>query len=285
MTQARRYLPGTAIELINGSVPVGHIKYGLFDFDGTISLLRQGWQEVMIPMMCSLLEEASPDEPPEAIRALVKGFVDDLTGKQTIFQMIEFCNQLRARGAQAEDPTHYKKMYLDLLWQKIRGRVEGVKSGAIPQEAMLVPGARAMLEALRDRGVRLYLASGTDQPFVLDEAEALGVAPLFEGIYGATDNEKNLTADKVVDIKSLVIKRIIADHEMCGEELIGCGDGFVEIQRTKQVGGIAIGAAVDELGLEEVDEWKRERLIGVGADFIIPHFRQWQPLVQFLFPD
>ena len=25
------------------------IRYALFDFDGTISLIRQGWQDIMIP--------------------------------------------------------------------------------------------------------------------------------------------------------------------------------------------------------------------------------------------
>lgn len=284
MSSERRFLPGTSIELVSDDIPVGHIKYALFDFDGTISLLRQGWQDVMIPMMCDLLEEVSPDEPKARLRAQVKGFVDELTGKQTIFQMIEFCNQMRARGAKPEDPTYYKQMYLDLLWQKIRDRVDGVKSGTISQESMMVPGARAMLEALYERGIKMYVASGTDQPFVRDEVTALGVAPFFAGIYGATDNEKNLTADKVVDIKSLVIERIIKENNMRGVELLGCGDGFVEIQRTKEVGGIAIGAAVDELGRVNVDEWKRERLIGVGADLIIPHFVPHEPLIEFLFP-
>ena len=25
------------------------IKYALFDFDGTVSLVREGWQDIMIP--------------------------------------------------------------------------------------------------------------------------------------------------------------------------------------------------------------------------------------------
>ncbi len=279
----RRFLPGTDFELIADSLPRGTIKYALFDFDGTVSLLRQGWQDVMIPMMVRLLKEASPEEPEAELHALVKGFVDDLTGKQTIFQMIELCNQLRKRGVEPEDPTYYKQMYLDLLWEHIRHRVEGVKSGTIAQEEMLVPGVRGMLEGLKARGVKLYLASGTDEPYVLDEASALGVAEYFEGIYGATDNEKNLTADKVVDIKGLVIQRIIDEHGLEGDDLLGCGDGFVEIEQTKRAGGIAIGAAVDEIGREHVDEWKRERLIRAGADLIIPHFKAHEALLAFLF--
>ena len=46
----RNFLPGTQIEIVND---VGHanVKHALFDFDGTISLLREGWQNIMGPMM------------------------------------------------------------------------------------------------------------------------------------------------------------------------------------------------------------------------------------------
>src|SRR5207247_1366603 len=40
--------------------------------------------------------------------------------------------------------------------------------------------------------------------------------------------------------------------------------GYVEIQNTKQAGGIAVGVATAEPECRVVDEWKRHRLLGVG---------------------
>jgi len=33
-----------------------------------------------------------------------------------------------------------------------------------------------------------------------------------------------------------------------------------------------------------VDEWKKKRLVGVGADFIIPNFLCQRELLEILFP-
>ena len=41
--------------------------------------------------------------------------------------------------------------------------------------------------------------------------------------------------------KKMVIDRIIHENDLNGPELVGFGDGFVEIENTKSVGGIAVG--------------------------------------------
>ena len=75
----------------------------------------------------------------------------------------------------------------------------------------------------------LYLASGTDLKYVRREAELLGVAPYFgEHIYGALDDYQNFS-------KQMIIERILRDHGLHGEELLGFGDGFVEIEEVKKV--------------------------------------------------
>ena len=51
----REFLPGTSIELCAQSVPRGQVRFCLFDFDGTLSLIREGWQDVMVPMMVDVL--------------------------------------------------------------------------------------------------------------------------------------------------------------------------------------------------------------------------------------
>ena len=39
------------IEVLNPEANASRAKVALFDFDGTISLIRAGWFEVMVPMM------------------------------------------------------------------------------------------------------------------------------------------------------------------------------------------------------------------------------------------
>jgi hypothetical protein len=73
--------------------------------------------------------------------------------------------------------------------------------------------------------------------------------------------------------------------ECRGEELVGFGDGYVEIKNVKDAGGVAVGVATDEPECRVVNQWKRERLVKVGADFIIPNFLCREPLSKALFPD
>jgi len=272
------FLPNTAIEIINPHLQRGHIRYALFDFDGTISLIREGWQQVMVPMMVEVLLELKTGETVEELTALVTEFVDRLTGKQTIYQMIQLCEEVRKRGGEPLAPLEYKWMYLDRLWERIRGRVAALKEGRVEPEQMMVPGSLDMLEAMRARGVICYLASGTDEPYVLDEAAALGITPYFAGIYGALDDYQSYS-------KKMVIERIIRENHLSGSEFAAFGDGFVEIENAKAVGGIAVGVASNEATRCGINEWKRDRLIQAGADLIIPDFREQEQLIAYLFQE
>jgi phosphoglycolate phosphatase-like HAD superfamily hydrolase len=131
---------------------------------------------------------------------------------------------------------------------------------------------------LRERGLKLYLASGTDEPYMKDEARLLDVERYFDGgVFGALDDYKSFS-------KAILIQRIIGNAECRGDEFLGFGDGYVEIENVKQVGGVAVGVATDEPNCQVVDEWKRKRLAGVGADYIIPNFLCHQDLLKTLFP-
>jgi hypothetical protein len=61
----------------------------------------------------------------------------------------------------------------------------------------------------------------------------------------------------------------------------------VEIENTKQAGGLAVAVASDEAnnGSGRFDEWKRERLLGVGADVAIPDFRDADALLNHIFDE
>jgi phosphoglycolate phosphatase-like HAD superfamily hydrolase len=156
--------------------------------------------------------------------------------------------------------------------------VAELRSGSVTPDKYLVPGARALLESLAARGMKMYLASGTDEPYMKEEARLLDVARYFDGgVNGALDDYQSFS-------KGILIRRILSTAEFRGEELLGFGDGYVEIEEVKNVGGIAVGVASQEPECKVVDEWKRRRLIGVGADYIVPNFLNQQELFSNLFP-
>jgi phosphoglycolate phosphatase len=250
----------------------------LFDFDGTLSLIRAGWVDVMVPMMVEILLNLKTGESEAELTAIVGDYVGRLTGKQTIYQMITLCDEVKKRGGTPHEPLVYKKMYLDRLWARIKDRVAELEKSHAPPEKYLVPGAIALLDRLKERGLKMYLASGTDEAYMKNEARLLGVAPYFDGgVYGALDDYKNFS-------KAILIQRIISSAECHGDEFLGFGDGYVEIENIKQVGGVAVGVATDEPDCRKVDAWKRARLAGVGADFIIPNYLCHEQLLSTLFP-
>ena len=83
----------------------------------------------------------------------------------------------------------------------------------------------------------------------------------------------------------MVIERILRENQIPGEQLLSFGDGYVEIQNTKEVGGLAVAVASDEAhnGSGRFDEWKRKRLLGMGADIVIPDFRDGAALLDCIF--
>lgn len=266
------------VEIVRQGVSADRAKVALFDFDGTLSLIRTGWEDIMVPMMVEILVELKSGESEEELWALVEEFVARLTGEQTIYQMIELAQQVEKRGGKPLSPLEYKRMYHGRLMQKIQHRREALRQGKFAAEQFLVPGARAVLESLKEQGLKLYCASGTDEAYTLEEARLLEVDRYFDGrIYGARDDYKSFS-------KEILIRKMVSRMECHGNELIGFGDGYVEIKNVKDAGGIAVGLATDEPECLVVNSWKRGRLMKVGADFIIPNFLCREELFKALFP-
>jgi len=262
-------------EIVHPNIQCGKIKFAIFDFDGTISLIREGWQQIMIPMMVEILMHTPEHESLQKIQDVVRTYVANTTGKQTIYQMIRLAEEVKKRGGQPKDPLVYKEQYHDLLMQHISNRLAGLRQGHLRPEEFTVPGSLKALKAIKEAGVRCFLASGTDEKYVLDEAELLGITPYFENIYGALDDYKNFS-------KRMVIQKIIQENNLEGPELVAFGDGYVEIEDTKAVSGIAIGLATNEAEGQGIDEWKRERLIASGADIIMANFEPFPELWKYL---
>ncbi len=260
------------MEILN-EVPKGMVKQVLFDFDGTVSVIREGWEKVMGPYMIEVLSEARGGED---VADEVYSYIEKSTGIQTILQMDWLVESVKKAGGEPLDAFEYKAEYNRRLLEVVNERVGRLERGEVTRDDLMVIGARKFVEDLFGKGVRMYVASGTDRDDVRRESAALGVADMFEGrIYGAIGRIEDYS-------KAQVIKDILVEHEMEGPELAVFGDGPVEIREAKAVGAIAVGVAVDEIERQGWSERKRTRLTDAGADILIPDFSDTTPLQEIL---
>jgi len=279
-----RLVPDTDIEICYPTIETGQIKHAVFDNDGTISTLRQGWEAIMTPMMIKAILGAQYETADETlyhkVRVRVLDYIDKSTGIQTILQMEALVEMVREFGIvppeEILDKHGYKGIYNRSLLDVVNQRIAKLKGAVLDITDFTVKGAIECLEALHSRGVKLYLASGTDREDVVAEATALGYAHLFDGgIYGALGDVTKYS-------KKMVIDRIMTDNKLHGPELAVFGDGPVEIRETRKREGLTIGIASDELRRHGLNREKRTRLIESGAHIICPDFSERAALLAFL---
>ncbi len=272
------FIPGTEIEVINPHITLGQIRHALFDFDGTISLLREGWQHIMGPVCVEMI--AGDTEPTDDIRDAVARMIDETTGIQTIYQMERLVEMVRQWGRVPEEKIltaeQYKQIYLDRLMVPVRERIGMIERGEKTVDDFRVAGVTRFLELLRQRGVAMYVFSGTDRDDVRNEAKVVQVADYFEEIWGALPSKEEYSKEKV-------IREIMAAHQLSGPQVLAVGDGPVELRNVKDAGGIALGVASDEKRGHGWDMHKRQRLIRAGADLLVPDFREADKLARYLF--
>jgi sugar/nucleoside kinase (ribokinase family)/phosphoglycolate phosphatase-like HAD superfamily hydrolase len=278
------YISNTEIEVI-GDLPRDlAIKHCIFDHDGTLSTLREGWEQIMEAMMLRAVlgnqYDAIDDAEFERVRDSVRQLIDRTTGIQTLVQMVGLRDLVRHFGyvpkSEVLDEHGYKHIFNIELLKMVAGRVKKLKAGELEVEDFQIKNAARLLFELHRRGIELYLASGTDEADAIAEAEALGYAHYFEGrIYGAV-------GDITVEAKKIVLEKIIREHNLSGHEFATIGDGPVEIRETQRRGGLCIGVASDELRRFGLNLSKRKRLIRAGASLIVPDFSQLPTLLKVL---
>jgi len=175
------------------------------------------------------------------------------------------------------DEFEYKKIYNDELIGIVREREKKLKNNELSREDFMVKNILPFIEFLVDRGIVLYLASGTDEEDVRDEAYALGYGHFFgEKIFGA-----DITIEG--DAKKRVLDKILDNiGESSVDSIVTFGDGPVEIRETQKKRGITVGVASNEIRRFGLNEKKRERLIKAGEDIIIPDFSQSSVLLSLL---
>lgn len=277
-----RFLPGTLIEVVRDvSIAPGQIRHAIFDHDGTISTLRQGWEAVMEPMMVRAVLGARHDDAPAGlfreVQAAVRELIDRTTGIQTLAQMQELIGLVHRFGcvpeAEIRDNHGYKKIYNDALMLQVRSRTARLECGELEPGDFEMKGAIRLLRHLHATGVRLYLASGTDEADVKAEAAVMGYADLFTGgIFGAVGN-------LAVEAKRDVMDRIMRQNGIDGRALMVVGDGPVEMREGRRRGALCIGIASDEPRRWGLDPAKRARVIRAGADLVVGDFAQQRQLL------
>jgi phosphoglycolate phosphatase-like HAD superfamily hydrolase len=279
------YLPDSEIEIINEWKGSQNIKYAIFDHDGTISTLREGWEGIMAPMMIkAVLGEKYKDAGMEIytkVEERVNEFIDKTTGIQTLVQMKGLVDIVREFGyvpeAEILDEFGYKKIYNDQLLEMVRARERKYSIGELSLDDLTVKNAVSFLKKLKKAGIHLYLVSGTDEEDVKEEARTLGYDNLFEGrIFGAV-------GDVTIEAKRIVLNRILDTiGNDASTQIITFGDGPVEIRETRKRGGLTVGLATNELRRYGLNPSKRTRLVKAGADIVIPDFSQYSKLLALL---
>ncbi len=264
-------------ELLNTNVRRGPFRAAIFDFDGTLSLFREGWPRVMIGMMVEELRtKGLASEEDVELWRIVERFVMELNGHPSLVQMARFVAEMESRGGEPAPATAYLQEYLERLLRLVRQRWHVVETRIATPAAWVVPNAHAILRNLQARGLPLFIASGTDYESVHYEARLLELAPFFGGeIHAPHDNDPTFT-------KAQTIATVLQRLGIRGEELVGFGDGVVETLAVKAVGGVAVGVASAEPGQTGIHPDKRARLTAAGADLIIPDYVNEKALVSWL---
>jgi phosphoglycolate phosphatase len=252
----------------------------IVDFDGTVSLIREGWARIMAELGRDVLRSQSfTGEPESVLIPYLEEQMLRLSGRPSLVQMQKLNEEIRSRGAESPTPESLHDEFMRRLYAQIEQRKHDLASGAVSPDDWTVPGTRAFLHSLRHRGVQLYLVSGTDRAAVVEESALLQLTDFFGARVYAPD-------EKTPDFhKRSAIAEILKDHGISGERLLGFGDGFSETVEVKRVGGRAVGVASVEVGQRGMNERKRELLTEWGAEPIVPDYRETEKLIARIYDE
>ena len=248
------------------------IKAAVFDFDGTISTMRCGWEEVMEPLMLGCISGGRPVS--DDLVQEVRDYIDRSTGIQTILQMKWLAERTVKENSDApSDPWYYKKLYNDRLMEKISSRISDAENGNASD--YLICGSREFLARLRDTGCTLFAASGTDNADVRHEAGVLGVAGYFSRIEGAKPMSESCS-------KEATLIELIGESGYRPENILVVGDGPVEIKLGREFGTLTLGIASDEKRRRGFNARKEDRLTSAGAHAIVDCFEDADGIFEWM---
>ncbi len=243
------------------------IDCAVFDFDGTLSTLRCGWETVMEPLMleCIFGDKYTPENITE-----VREYIAYSTGIQTILQMKWLAERVTKEGKVPLDPWDYKAEYNRRLMVNVEKNKADAKSGNA--DKYIMHGTHRFLRALKERGISIYAASGTDEADVIKEAEVLGLDKYFDEIAGARPHSEDCS-------KEATLKRLISQNS---GGLLVVGDGPVEIRLGKAAGACTLGICGKERELCGMDDVKVKRLTDAGAHALVDCFGDTEEILKWM---
>jgi phosphoglycolate phosphatase-like HAD superfamily hydrolase len=259
------------IEVINR--PKQRPVVAAIDFDGTLSLVRMGWQVVMHGVMKRALAPYHPHL--DRLDAEISGYIARSTGQPSIIQMAWVDEHVHLYGG----PHHGAQQYLDEFSDAMRDRIDAriaTMTTTHSADHHMIRGARAFLGRLADNGVRIALVSGTEHHHLVRESTALHIAEYFDaGIYGPGGHAPGFT-------KAEAMAALVERYELVPGQLLSVGDGPVEISAGKSLDGYCIAVASDEES-GTLDLHKRAHLLHAGADAVVVNFDSLESIIALLF--
>ena len=114
-----------------------------------------------------------------------------------------------------------------------------------------------------------YLASGTDDGHVKEEAALLGLTEYFRPAY------LRRAARLQIILEKNGYRASPAGKQPAGRGLLGFGDGYVEIEDVKAAGGFACGVASNEKDKAGRGRMEAPAPHRARADIIIPDYRRF----------
>lgn len=258
-----------------------NITHAIFDHDGTLSVIRRGWETVMKEFMLEVLTNGSSDSNHFDLKMKIDEFIAHTTGIRTLEQMDGLIAMIKDLSIlpqeQIKSRYEYKQIYLNSLMKRVKKNLLDIQDQKYTPNQFLIKGSVKFLSALQANIKEIYLASGTDEHDVRHEAAVLGTNTFFNGgIYGAKDEFD-------FDIKSFVMEQISnkIGHENMNNTLV-IGDGPVEIREGRKWGAFTIGVASNEETLEGINPEKKLRLIKAGAHVIIGDYQELDKIMELL---
>jgi len=182
--------------------------------------------------------------------------------------------EVEKRGGKPLDPWDYKDEYNRRLMVEVQRRRSAVSDKTEAADNYIVAGSVDFLDALKNRGVAMFAASGTDEEDVREEARILGLDGYFSEIAGAGRGTDRCS-------KEAVLRRLVQP----GKNLIVVGDGKVEIALGREAGALTLGIASRDIPGDtsiEMNMQKYKRLEAAGAHAITADFSNTEELLQWI---
>lgn len=253
------------------------IRHVFMDWDGTTSLTRGGWTDVMIEVFAESLPLLAGEDA-ASIRTFSRDELMKLNGRPSIHQMSRLADLIAERGGTALSADAYQCEYQARIGRVVNSRLAKIRSGEALPDTLLIPGVRAFFAALNERGISITLVSGTPYDELIDEVRLLGLEHHFAAVIGPSG-----LADRSFS-KREILHALLREHSLEGAEMLAFGDGPIELIETSAVGGLAIAVASDESQPTQMDLWKRDTLLAAGAHAAIANYTAHDQLLATLFP-